>query len=81
MRNTVLYSLWFMFITPAVNVTIALLLFEVTSKRALKYYQTVISFPNFMSMVIVGYITYAILNPSMGVLNHVRAPGVGRHGL
>lgn len=37
MRNTVLYSLWFMFITPAVNVTIALLLFEVTSKRALKY--------------------------------------------
>ena len=73
MRNTVLYSLWFMFITPAVNVTIALLLFEVTSKRALKYYQSVISFPNFMSMVIVGYITYAILNPSMGVLNHVRA--------
>lgn len=37
MHNTVLYSLWFMFITPAVNVTIALLLFEVTSKRALKY--------------------------------------------
>ena len=37
MRNTVLYSLWFMFITPAINVTIALLLFEVTSKRALKY--------------------------------------------
>ncbi len=37
MRNTVLYSLWFMFITSAVNVTIALLLFEVTSKRALKY--------------------------------------------
>jgi len=26
-----------MFTTPAVNVTIALLLFEVTSKRALKY--------------------------------------------
>ena len=56
MRNTVLYSLWFMFITPAVNVTIALLLFEVTSKRALKYYQPVISFQNFMFMVIVGYI-------------------------
>lgn len=73
MRNTVRYSLWFMFITPAVNVTIALLLFEVTSKRALKYYQSVISFPNFMSMVIVGYITCAILNSSMGVLNHVRA--------
>ena len=72
MRNTVLYSLWFMVIGPAVNVAIALLLFEVNSRRALKYYQTTISFPNFMSMVIIGYITYAILNPTMGVLNHLR---------
>ncbi len=73
LRNTMLYSLWFSFITPLVNVSIALMLFEINSRRALKYYQTVITFPNFMSIVIIGYITYAILSPTMGVMNQVRA--------
>lgn len=69
--NTVLYGLWFMVICPVVNVVIALLLFEVTRKRALKTYQTIITFPNFMSMVIVGYVVYAILSPKTGLLNQI----------
>lgn len=60
LRNTVLYGLLFMVLSPVTNVIIALLLFEITSRRRLKTYQTIITFPNFMSMVIVGYIVYAI---------------------
>ena len=60
-RNTVLYGLLFMFLSPVVNVIVALLLFEIASRRALKTYQTIITFPNFMSMVIVGYIVYSFL--------------------
>ncbi len=72
-RNTVLYGGWFMIIGPIVNVIVALLLFEVTSRKALKAYQTIITFPNFMSMVIVGFITYVILSPTGGVLNQILA--------
>lgn len=71
LRNTVLYGVWFMIIGTVVNVAIALLLFEVKRRSSLKFYQTVMSFPNFMSMVIVGYITNAVLSPTSGVLNQV----------
>ena len=72
-RNTVGYSLWFMVIGPVVNVVFALLLFDVKSRAALKAYQTITTFPNFMSMVVVGFITYAILSPTAGVMNQLRA--------
>lgn len=71
LRNTAGYGLWFMIIGPVTNVIIALLLFEIKSRRALKAYQTIITFPNFMSMVIVGYVTYVILSPRGGFLNYV----------
>lgn len=71
LRNTVAYGAWFMIIGPIVNVAIALLLFEIRSRKALKTYQTIITFPNFMSMVIVGYVTYAVLSPRTGLLNQI----------
>ncbi len=70
-RNTLAYGAWFMVIGPFVNVVIALLLFEIRSRRALKCYQTIITFPNFMSYVVVGYVTYAILSPRTGALNQL----------
>ncbi len=73
LRNTSLYGLWFMIICPIANMIIALLLFEIRSRKALKTYQTIITFPNFMSMVIVGFITYVILSPTSGVLNQILA--------
>ena len=71
LRNTVLYGLLFMVLSPVTNVIIALLLFEITSRRRLKTYQTIITFPNFMSMVIVGSIVYALLSPRTGLMNQI----------
>ena len=71
LRNTVLYGAWFLVVGPVTNMILALFLFEVTNRKSLKFYQTVFSFPNFMSMVIVGYITYAIIGPKNGVLNAI----------
>lgn len=72
-RNTVLYGAWFLLIGPIVNVAVALLLYEIRSKKALKTYQTIITFPSFMSYVVVGYITYALLSPRYGLLTSILA--------
>lgn len=70
-RNTALYGLWFMFIGPISNVILALFLFEVRNRKKLKVYQTIITFPNFMSFVVVGFITYAIFSPTNGFMNQI----------
>lgn len=71
LRNTLLYGLFFMFFTQFINAGLAILLYEVKSRKALKFFQTTFSFPNFMSYVIVGYISYAILSPSNGFMNSI----------
>ncbi len=70
-RNTVLYSIAFMVFGTLVNAGVALLLFEIDSKRSIKTYQSVIQLPRFISWVIVGYITYALLDPRYGIMNQI----------
>jgi len=70
--NTLAYSFTFIVTGLIINVAVALLLHEISHSRGLlKYYQTTMIFPKFLSWVIVGYITYALFNPNLGVLNSI----------
>lgn len=72
--NTVLYNSAFIIIGMFFAVLTAVLLFEIISRKALKVYQTSMILPNFMSWVVVAYITYILLYPSkIGFLNQILA--------
>lgn len=71
LRNTVGYGFIFIVVNTALATGIALLLFEIKNKLALKYYQTTLILPRFLSWIIVGYLTYALLSPTYGVLNQI----------
>lgn len=70
-RNTVGYGVLFIITGVICGVAIALMLFEIRKKLALKTYQTLMILPNFLSWVIVSYITYILLNPDLGVINQI----------
>lgn len=70
-RNTLGLNLLFIFSGIIVAVTLALVMYEIRSKMAVKVYQTSLILPNFFSWVIVGYMVYALLNPRIGILNQV----------
>lgn len=71
MRNTVGYGVMFIALRLVGAVVVAILLYEVKSRLALKFYQTSMILPHFLSWVIVGYITYILLEPNMGIINQV----------
>lgn len=70
-RNTMGYGLLFIILGIVCAVTIAILLYEIKNRMALKFYQTTMIIPHFLSWVIVGYITYILLEPNMGILNQI----------
>lgn len=72
-RNTLGYNFVFIVTTLVISVSIALLLNEIKSRKALKVYQTTMFFPSFLSWVVVSYIVYAFLNPRLGYLNAIAA--------
>lgn len=77
-RNTIGYSSVFIITGTIASVAVALLMFEVRSRKLIKTYQTIIILPHFLSWVIVGYITYILFNSERGVMNHfLNSIGVG----
>jgi putative aldouronate transport system permease protein len=68
-RNTVVIALAKMVGHVVVPVVFALLLNEVRSSRAKRFFQTLVYLPNFLSWVILAGILIDILSPSQGFVN------------
>lgn len=70
-RNTLSYSFAFLILDVICGVLVAVLFYNLRSKKALKIYNTIIILPRFMSSVMIAFIVYIILNPSYGLLNQL----------
>ncbi|ACT03654.1 ABC transporter permease [Paenibacillus sp. JDR-2] len=68
-KHTILYNVAFLVINTVLAVLLAILLNEVRRKVLSKFFQSAAILPNFVSMVIVGYLVYGFLNPELGFIN------------
>lgn len=69
--NTVGNNMLFIIFGTITAVLVALLLFEIVSRRTTKIIQTIVILPNFVSWVLVSYLVYIFLAPDSGVLNKI----------
>lgn len=72
-RNTLLMNFLFIVSGTVTNILVALLMNEIQSKWRVKFYQSAMFLPHFISWVVVGYFAYAFLNVDQGILNKVLA--------
>lgn len=70
-RNTILYWCAFTAIGTIMNVAIAILIYECTSKRFAKFSHMIMIFPTFVSWVAISYIVKAYLNDGNGMFNSI----------
>lgn len=71
MRNTLLYGAGFLALDNIAAISMAIILYNVTSRKLLKVYQTSMILPKFMSAVLIAFIVYALLNPVSGIINQL----------
>ena len=76
-RNTLVLNAIFIIMGIIAAVLVAILLYEITSRRATKIYQTILITPHFLSWVVVGSMVYAFLHPSNGLINAL----IGKFGI
>ena len=72
MRNTLLYGIGFIVTGLITSVGLALMFYFLRSNKALKFYNTTVILPRFMSAVIVSFIVYALLHPAAGMMNKIK---------
>jgi putative aldouronate transport system permease protein len=68
-RNTLFYNMAFIAIGTVASVAFAIILDGHRSRRVVKFYQTTILLPYFLSWIALSYVLYAFLNPSLGFIN------------
>lgn len=68
-KNTIVLNFSIIIVSIIIPCMLALFLYEVRSKRLIKTYQTVLFIPYFFSWVVVGFMAYAFLSESYGVIN------------
>lgn len=67
--NTLLYNVAFIVIGNLIQITVAVLISEITSKTYKRITQSVIFLPYFISYVLVGVFAYGLLNFEFGMIN------------
>lgn len=70
-RNTVLYNIAFILLGNTLQIFVAILLNEITSKYFKKVTQTLMFLPYFISAVLVGLLMYNLLNYDYGFINSI----------
>ena len=70
-KNTLSLNGLFIVTLMAAEIALAIVFYEITSRKALKTYQTILITPNFISWVTIGYVVYAFLQPQYGIVNNV----------
>lgn len=70
-RNTIGYNFASIFIGMFVSAVLALMLEAMTSKIAIKIYQSSMFLPVFLSWVVVSYISYALFAVDTGLINNI----------
>src|SRR5690625_2283953 len=76
-RNTILYNVAFIIINTVLAVALAIMLNEIKSKFAARFYQSAILLPFLISMVVVSYLVYAFLSVESGFINNTILPMFG----
>ncbi|CAM4418641.1 ABC transporter permease subunit [Paenibacillus alkaliterrae] len=76
-RNTILYNVVFIFLNLVIALGVAILLNEVKKRFLSQLYQSVILLPYLISMVIVGYLVFAMLSLETGFVNNTILPMLG----
>lgn len=73
-RNTIAYNIAFIIVGTICAVTVAIILDNIRSRKAVKLYQTTMFLPYFVSWVVVAYIAQGLFEFKSGTLN-----GILRH--
>ena len=68
-RNTVCYNAVWIVLGMVISITIAILMAEISGRKAAKIIQPVICFPSMVSAVILSFLVYGFLSKSYGFLN------------
>ncbi len=69
-QNTILYNLGFILIGNSLQVAVAILISELSSRCFKKVSQTIMFLPHFISFVLVGLFAYNLLNYDYGIINN-----------
>lgn len=76
-RNTIAYNVVFIVLGMIIAIAVAIMLNEIYSKKAKKFYQTIVLLPHLLSMVVISYIVYGFLSPESGFFNKTVLPALG----
>lgn len=77
-RNTILYNLAFIVLNTVLGIIFAIFICDCVNTHLKKTYQSAILFPYLMSAVILGYIVFAFLSQSTGIINNSILPAMGK---